>query len=251
MCSNLGPILNTPGVSMNTSECGPSNITACIVGDLSSKLGTISVSANPIGGVIGAWTDGNLHNASINRLSVGLRAANGSQELLACATIVELPVTSGIVEADSTLFMVKQRSPFDPTILNVGADIPAASYQINVDGNVRDSSSRTCYSNEVFQPFEPFQATSTSTTMDSYPVGALSSKHIIMNGDVLSDQVLPLSNRYSVLGHNVMVTPTDSSSATCATLGFASGSNVRIVQASSDFNGNGMTGYVRFVSHRV
>ena len=249
ICSNLslGPVLDTPGVPMDAPECSPSNITGCTIGDLSSKLGTISVSANPIGGVINAWTDGNLHNSTINNRSIVLRAANGSQELLACTNIVELTATNGIVDTDRTLFTITQRSPFDPTLISVGASIPTASYQINVDGNVRDSSTRNCYSDEVF---EPFQATNTNVTVDSYPVGALSSKHAIMSGDVLSDTILPLSNRYSALGHNVMITPDDGSSATCATLSFPSGSNVRIVQATADFNGNQMTGVMRFVSYR-
>lgn len=236
---------------MNAPDCNASNIDACPIGDLSGKLGTISVSGNPIGGAIGAWTDSNLHTTGINGLSIGLHVPNGGEDLLACTNIVELPPTSGIVGADTTLFTTRQRSPFDPTIINVGVNVPMATYQINVDGNVRDPPSTTCYSNVVFQPFEPFQGMDTNTTLDSYPVGDLSGKHMITGGAVLSDNVLPLTNLYSALGHNVMVTPSDGSSVTCGTLGFTSGSNTRIVQASAGFDSDEMTGYVRLVSQII
>lgn len=201
--------------------------------------------------MIGAWTDGNLHNYTINGQSVGIYVSN-SEQPLACANIVELPVTSGIVDVDTTLFTMSQRSPFDPTIINVGVDIPMADYQINNDGNVRDNmqgmQSTTCYSNMVYQPFEPFQPVDNNVTLDSYAVGNLSSKHMIEGGLALSDKILPLTNLYSALGHNVMVTPNDGSRATCGTLGFTEGSNVRIIRASAGFDSDAMTGYVRLVS---
>ena len=234
---------------MGAPGCNSSNIDACPIGDLSSKLGTISVSGNPIGGMIGAWTDSNLHTADINGLSIGLHVFNGGEDLLACTNIVELPATSGIVGTDTTLFTTRQRSPFDPTIINVGANVPMATYQINLDGNVRDPPSTNCYSNMVFQPFEPFQGINTTATLDSYPVGDLSGKQTIVGGAVLSDNMLPLTNLYSALGHNVMVTPSDGSSVTCGTLGFTSGDNARIVQATAGFDSDQMTGYVRLVSY--
>ena len=250
MC-NLGGLYNPTGANgdVDASECSPSNIDACAVGDLSGKLGTISVSDNPIGGMIGAWTDGNLHNYPINRLSVGLHVANGGQELLACANIVELDVTSGIANTDRTLFTVSQRSPFDPTTIYVDTNVPMADYQINIDGNVRDAIPRDtiCYSNEVFKPFAPFDAINTNATFDTNAVGNLSGKHLIVGDAVLSDKILPLTNRYSALGHNVMVTPTDGSSATCGTLDFVSGENVRIIRAFASFDGDTMTGYVHLV----
>ena len=248
MC-NLGGLYNPTNADINALECNSSNIDACAVGDLSGKLGTISVSGNPIGGTIGAWTDGNLRNFSINRLSVGLRAANGGDELLACANIVELAATSGIAYTDRTLFTVSQHSPFDPTTINVNTNVPMGDYQINVVGNVRDADSMdtTCYSSEVFQPFKPFYPNNTNATFDTNAVGNLSGKHMIAGGAVLTDKILPLTNLYSALGHNVMVTPADGSPATCGTLGFESGNNIRIVRASANFDGDTMTGYVRLV----
>ena len=250
MC-NLGGLHNPTNADIGAPECNSSNIDACAVGDLSGKLGTISVSDNPIGGMIGAWTDGNLRDYLLNNrfLSVGLRVANGGQELLACANIVELAVTSGIANTDRTLFTVSQRSPFDPTTIYVDTNVPMADYQINIDGNVRDAIPRdtTCYSNEVFEPFAPFDAINTNATFDTNAVGNLSGKHMIVGGAVLSDKILPLTNRYSALGHNMMVTPTDGSSATCGTLDFVSGENVRIIRAFANFDGDTMTGYVRLV----
>lgn len=246
---NLGQLYNPTEVDINAPECNASNIDACAVGDLSGKLGTISISDNPIGGAIGAWTDGNLHNYNISRKSIGLfRVSNGVQQVLACANIVELTATNGIVNTDNILFTTSQRSPFDPTMINVAAGVPEADYQINLDGNVRDDGSTMCYSNEVYQPFEPFQAVNTNVTFDTYAVGDLSGKHMIQGGAVLSDKILPLSNLYSALGHNVMVTPNDGSSATCGTLGFTSGSNVRIIRASAGFDSDTMTGRVYLVS---
>lgn len=247
MCSGLGSVFNPNGANTNALGCSPSNIGACAVGDLSSKLGTISVNSNPIGGTINAWTDGNLHSYDINRLSVGIRVSNNGQDFLACTNIVELTATSAIVNTDRALMTMSQQSPFDPTMINVDTSIPtAASYQITRDGNVRDGGNMRCYSNSVYQPFEPFQ---TNATSDAYAVGDLSAKHTITGGAVLSDKILPLTNLYSALGHNLMVTPSDGSSAMCGTVGFKSGSNVRIVRASAGFNSDTMTGYVNLVSN--
>ena len=250
MCSGLGPVFDPAGLGTNGADCGPSNTSACRAGDLSSKLGTISVSSNPIGGVINVWTDGDLRDYNYNNRGIGLYAANGGSSLLACTNIVELAVTSGIVNTDRTLLTTKQYSPFDPTIIDFNSDIPtAATYQITSDGNARDAGNTRCYSNEVYRPFEPFQPNvDTTATLDSNPVGDLSGKHMITGGAVQSDKILPLTNLYSALGHNLMVTPSDGSAATCGTLGFKSGSNVRIVQATAGFDSDTMSGYVRLVS---
>lgn len=249
MCNNLGPIFDPTEVGSSTFDCSPSDICQCVVGDLSSKLGTISINANPTGSIINAWTDGNLHlySGNINNFSIGLYAAGGGQEPLACANIVELPVTSAIA---NTLFTVSQRSPFDPTLIKVGVNTPAADYQITRDGNMRQAGNTMCYSDVTYQPFDPFQATGDlSATFDSNAVGNLSGKHMIEAGAVLSDTVLPLTNLYSALGHNLMVTPSSSSPATCETLSFESGSNVRIIRATAGFDSDSMSGYVRLVSN--
>ena len=250
ICSNLGPIFNPTEV--DGGSCDPSDISACVVGDLSGKLGSISVSGNPIGGTIGAWTDGNLHlySDNIDSFSIGLHVANGGEDLLACANIVELPVTNAIVNTATAdaLFTINQRSPFDPTVIYVGADIPVADYQITRDGNIREASNTMCYSDVTYQPFEPFQATGNlNATFDSNAVGNLSGKHMIVGGAVLSDEILPLTNLYSALGHNLMITPSDSSPTTCATLNLNSGSNTRVVQATAGFDSDTMSGYVHLV----
>jgi len=232
-----------------TAGCSPSNIDACAVGDLSSKLGTISIGSNPLGTVSNAWTDGNLHRYDdLNGLSIGLRVSDGGQEFLACTNIIELPADNAIVNTDVTLFTMRQRSPFDPTVINFGANVPMGDYQITLDGNPRNAGNTMCYSNVTYQPFEPFQPDNTNATFDSNAVGDLSGKHTIAAGLKLSDNILPLSNLYSVLGHNLMVTPDDGSSTTCGTLAFMSGRYVRIVSATADFDSQAMTGYVRLVS---
>ena len=86
-----------------------------------AKLGYITVHNNPNSDMANAWTDGNLYSYTYVGLSIAIRAANGGDEIIACAQIV--PVAQIIARAnrppDSSLFTLYQRSPFDPTYIRI------------------------------------------------------------------------------------------------------------------------------------
>jgi len=251
-CESIGSLFDPNGVGTESPDCSPSNIASCAVGDLSSKLGTIEVSGNPVSGGINAWTDGNLFNYNISGLNVGLRVRDGGATLLACAPIVELiehrasAELSGSRQGGSisqiSQFTVSQQSPFDSTMLS--GDI-GASYTINDDGNIREARDVTCYSPDIFTPFQPFETGVNPTdTLDTARVGDLPTKRDIVGGSFTQDTILPLSNRYSVLGHNFLINAAD----TCGTLNFYTGENVQTIQASAVFDSSTMTGSVDLVS---
>jgi len=246
-CNNVGPLFDPTNLGANSPGCEPSNISLCAVGDLSNKLGTIEVSGNPVSNGINAWTDGNLFNYDIRGLNVGLRTRNGGSRFLACAPIVELVAhraSADLSDSNSLIsqFIVSQRSPFDSTMLS--ADI-GADHTINSDGNIRESSDSTCYSPAVFTPFPPFPAgVNPVDTLDTARVGDLPRKRQIVGGSFTQDTILPLSNRYSVLGHNFIV----NTATTCGTLNFYTGENVTTVRASAVFDSATMTGTFDLVS---
>ena len=252
-CDNLGPVFDPNNVGTESPDCNPSNISSCAVGDLSSKLGTIEVSGNPVSNGINAWTDGNLFNYDIRGLNVGLHVRDGGTRLLACAPIVELienrasaelsgrPQGGGSISLISQ-FTLSQQSPFDSTMLS--GDV-GASYTINSDGNIRESRDTTCYSSDIFTPFQPLEVNANPVdTLDTARVGDLATKRDIAGGSFTQDTTLPLSNRYSVLGHDFRVNAAD----TCGTLNFYTGENVATVQASAVFDSSTMTGSVDLVS---
>ena len=219
-------MFNPTNAEANSPQCSPSNISYCRVGDLSAKLGYVTIDSNPIDGMADAWTDGNLYYYTYVGQSVAIRAADRGDQILACTRIV--PVAQIVARAnrppESSLFTLRQRSPFDPTYINLPADLPAGDYQINPDGNIREND--MCYSDMVFTPFNPDLSENTS---DSFAAGNLSGKHNFVAGSTIEDIILPLSNRGSALGHNFMITPT-SGDPSCGTIDLPTASDsVRVV----------------------
>ena len=240
-------MFNPTNADANNPQCGPSNITPCRVGDLLAKLGYITVHNNPNSDMANAWTDGNLYSYTYVGLSIAIRAANGGDEIIACAQIV--PVAQIMARAnrppDSSLFTLYQRSPFDPTYINLPAELPAGDYQINPDGNIRDDA--ICYSDMVFTPFTP---DTSQSTLDSFAAGNLSGKHNFVANNLIEDIILPLSNRGSALGHNFMITGTGDPS--CGTIDLPMASDtVSIIVAQITINVAGMTGNLYMVSTRI
>jgi len=218
------------------------------VGDLSAKLGYVTINSSPMGGKAGAWTDGNLFNHDYVGRSIAILDANDGDQILACAQII--PVAQIMARAnrppDSMLFTLTQRSPFDPTYINLPANLPNGDYQINPDGNIRDDD--MCYSDMFYEPFVPDMSES---TLDSFAVGNLSGKHNFVAGRSIEDIILPLSNHGSSLGHNFMLTPT-TGNPSCGTIDLPIPSNSRsVVIARVVINTEEMSGSLYLVSSAV
>jgi len=233
-CNNLGTIFNPTNVVSNSPQCNTSNIDACRVGDLSAKLGNLIVNENPADAKTTAWTDANLYDYTIVGRSIGLHVADNGDDILACSPI--LPVTGITARANrppnNSLFILRQRSPFDPTDIYLPADLPPGNYQINTDGNIRNDD--TCYNDMVFTPFTPDNE---ETTLESFAAGNLSAKHDFVANRMIEDIILPLSTLSSALGHNFMIS-SDIGNSSCGTidLPLASDDDVVIVIAQVYFN---------------
>lgn len=247
-CSEVGPHYNPLGVDVddpNYRYCNPSNISNCEVGDLSNKLGTINIAADPDIPEYGAWNDVNLHMYDIVGRSVAVHAAERGSPIIACAPLVPFSSlqASAYRPSDSSLFSLEQQSPFDPTAVTATVNLSASAYQINRDGNVRAENDRMCYSNMVFSPFD---LTPDVSTEDGFDLGDISGKHgsSFTEGQNFKSDYFPLFNRYSTLGHNFMVN--QSGSTSCGTIN-PSGS-ISVVQAWVNFTSPMMNGWITFVS---
>ena len=103
-----------------------------------------------------------------------------------------------------------------------------------------------CYSNLVFTPFPPERQA--QNTSDSYAVGSLSSKHNFEAGSLIEDNILPLCNHASALGHNFMITLATGNTS-CGTIDLPMTSDeVRIVVARVMINTAEMHGNFHLVS---
>ena len=231
-CTDIGSLYNPTNATADDPNCSPSNTSACRVGDLSTKLGDVDINGSPVGGMAFAWTDDNLYYYPYVRQTVAIRAVQGDQ-IIACAQILPVAqiMSRAYRPAQSSMFTLRQRSPFDPTYIKLPVGLLAGAYQINPDGNIRGDD--TCYSTMVFEPFVPNLSVNTS---DSFAVGNLSGKHNFVADSMIEDIILPLSNRASALGHNFMFTPMNGDPS-CGTidLPMASG-DVRVIRANVSLN---------------
>lgn len=213
---------------------------------MSTKLGPLTINDNPNDRQASAWTDGNLFNYTYVGKTVGVHAENDiGDDIIACAQIV--PVAQIMARAnrppDNSLFTLYQRSPFDPTYIDLPASLPAGEYQINPDGNIRDDD--MCYSDMVFTPFIPLMH---GNTLDSIAAGNLSGKHDFIADSSIEDSILPLSNRGSALGHNFMLT-TSTGDTSCGTIDLPMPSDdTRVVVATITINTTEVYGNLYMVS---
>jgi len=249
-CSEAGPHYNPDGIDINAVDymlnCNPANISNCVVGDLSNKLGLLEIAIDPSSVTQHAWTDANLHMYDVTYRTVAIHAEERGDPMIACAPLVPLaPLRATAYRPpDNSLFTLSQRSPYDPTMVTSSVDLSANSYQINRDGNVRTAGSNMCYSDMVYSPFDVFDGVSTE---DSYDLGNITGKYIasMAAGQIFNSEYFPLFNRYSILGHNFMVA--ESGTATCGSIN-PSGSSISVVQAWVNFNSPMMNGWITFVS---
>jgi len=249
-CSSAGPHYNPESIDMMaddyTTNCNPANISYCGVGDLSNKLGLLEIASDPGSVTQHAWTDGNLHMYDIVGRTVAIHMEERGEPIVVCAPLVPLaPIRANAYRPpDSSLFTLGQRSPYDATMVTLTVDLADNLYQINRDGNIRESGSSACYSDMVFDPFEQFENVSTE---DYYTVGNINGKYTasMADGMMFSSYLFPLFNRYSTLGHNIMVD--ESGTVTCGTLN-PYGDSVNVVQAWVNFTSPMMNGWITFVS---
>jgi len=227
-------------------NCNPANISNCVVGDLSNKLGLLEIAIDPSSVTQHTWTDANLHMYDITYRTVAIHAEERGDPMIACAPLLPLaPLRATAYRPpDNSLFTLSQRSPYDPTMVTSSIDLSANSYQINRDGNVRTAGSNMCYSDMVYSPFDVFDGVSTE---DSYDLGNITGKYTasMADGMMFSSYLFPLFNRYSTLGHNIMVD--ESGTVTCGTLN-PYGDSVNVVQAWVNFTSSMMNGWITFVS---
>lgn len=247
-CSEVGPHYNPLGVDVDDpnyrTSCNSSNIGSCEVGDLSNKLGTINIAADPSSPEYAAWTDANLHMYDIEGRSVAVHAAERGSPIIACAPLIPFSsLQASAYRSPDSLFSLNQWSPFDPTLVTATVNLSASEYQINRDGNIRAENDRMCYSDMIFSPFD---LTPDVSTEDGFALGDISDKYgsSFTEGQNFKSDYFPLFNRYSTLGHNFMVN--QSGSASCGTIN-PSGS-IRVVQAWVNFTSSKMNGRITFVS---
>ena len=248
-CSEVGPHYNPTGVDASDPNymnyCNPSNISSCEVGDLSNKLGTLDITNDPTSATYEAWTDPNLYMYDIVDRSVAVHAAERGSPIIACAPLVRFSSLQAVAyrPPDASLFSLRQASPFDPTMVSTTTNLSVGTYQINRDGNIRREDDSMCYSEMILSPFNVTPGVSTE---DGFDLGDISNKYgsSFTEGQTFDSDYFPLFNRYSTLGHNLMIN--QSGSVSCGTLN-PSGS-ISIVQAWINFTSPMMNGWITLVS---
>ena len=199
--------------------CNPGDGAGCAVGDLSGRMGDLSVEGGAVegGAVELVLTDPALSEG----LEEGLQLAVGSE----CAPISLLPPLTATTEG----VLLTQQSPLDLTEVRLPQ---GKRYQIHTSHDCQ-------WTGGIFDPrgagSAPF-----GPTLDSFPFGDLSGKA----GSSLqySDPYLPLSGPDSVVGRTLVVTETDGTVSGCGLLRY----DDEIIEMRVELEMEGFTGVILF-----
>ncbi|XP_064602134.1 uncharacterized protein LOC135468049 [Liolophura sinensis] len=224
VCENLGTIFNPAG-AVEGVDCQAGNHFNCSVGDLTAKLGKVSVGAE-MSGARHLTSDANLPltgGQSIADKALALLDANGA--IITCANIkaFQTKMATAFFSMDGIQGNLKfvQDSPYDPTLVQVnlfGLKSKAGGYHVH-DFPVPQRISKddkVCSGDSVSGHWNPFmwvKATSPaegSGTSDQYEVGDLSGKYGLLTGlsqlqTNYTDWNLPLFGKNSIIGRSIVI----------------------------------------------
>uniref|UniRef100_A0A0B7AD11 Superoxide dismutase copper/zinc binding domain-containing protein n=1 Tax=Arion vulgaris TaxID=1028688 RepID=A0A0B7AD11_9EUPU len=229
--------LITPGVQLkefnpsnaNGVNCSKTSQASCAAGQLSDKLGNVTIGGNKREARLG-YTDKSLSSISdINGKLLLIKTSNGS---FACAVIKAFSGHKALVEFShegvTGSVMFSQSSPLDPTttVINItGLNNMASGYHVHVwptptkitdgqdlCGGIIVSGHYNPYNKIVTSPSYPSPDNSTD---DMYELGDLSSKYGTMAQktnmiNTYTDYNLPLYGQNSIIGRSFVIHHNDS-----------------------------------------
>lgn len=227
-CSQAASIPQTNGIG-----CGNTSQQQCPIGQLSGKLGDVTIAVNSREARQG-YTDRNLPlmgSETVDRRLLLIKTPSGN----ACAVIRVFSKRSAVAEFShdgiTGSISFTQDSPFDPTqtVVNLkGLKIGAKGYHVHlwptpakvVDG--QELCSATVVSGH-FNPYnkntsDPAYPPPNSSTVDNYEVGDISSKHgtlekVYEKNATYIDWNLPLFRTNSIIGRSLVIHRDDASAS--------------------------------------
>jgi Cu/Zn superoxide dismutase len=256
-CTGVSGHFNPFDVNITTNEymmnCGPDNLQACEVGDLSGKHGrmTISDKPAPYNQYSFLFHDDFLNltgvNAVINR-SIAIHAITTGTPVMACAPLVQVETLT--LSTHNQRFSASQSSRFGPTSVKTNYN----SSNLTIFDSVI-SPNQLCqvtFSNRDARAYNPHDAPNldgTDNTPDHYPVGDFGKKRYNFSQSVSE---LPIQGSETIAGHTLGYTTRegDKTQYTCSSLwpSYPPGSNVKMAKAT--FN-NVVSGAIYFIQRNI
>ena len=254
-CMGVGDHFNPYNLNRSSPEykntCGPDNIEACEIGDLSNKHDKINIPVIPEPLAMDSffYTDNFLNLTGVNGVkdrSIAIHEAGGGSPILACAPLIE--VEDLMVSERLGEFSVWASSRYS----NTGAKSSLETSQLtlldsaispNQLCNIVLTSARV----PVYNPHSPPDPDGEDDTPDQHPIGSISAKASFQTSGVIPE--FPIHGIDTVAGRSLAYTTGSSESAqyTCSALmpQFPAGAQVMMAKASFSRSLSGAIYFVR------
>ncbi|KAK3595909.1 hypothetical protein CHS0354_014750 [Potamilus streckersoni] len=218
-CSSTGDLFKQPGFNAGTL-CSTSDQRSCPIGDLTSKLGNLSIGTF-------AYVDLNLPlsglNSIINRSITLYDASTGN--IKACANVVEFKTKEALAKFSNDgvhgYIKLTQKSPLDETLVEVdleGLNSLADGYHVHEwpVSQMLEQGQSICNGEYVSGHLNPFFVNVSASpsagtgTNDQYEIGDLSGKYGSLRNqrefkNNYTDRNLPLFGVNSVVGRSIVI----------------------------------------------
>ena len=253
-CGEVGDHFNPYNLNRSSEEykstCGPDNIEACEIGDLSKKHDQIyiPVAPEPLAESSFFYTDHFLNLTGVNGVkgrSIAIHALEGGAPIIACAPLIE--VEHLMVNELSGQFSAWASSRYSNT--NAKSSIGTSRLTLldsAISPNQLCNVALTSSPVPVYNPHNPPDPDGEDDTPDQHPVGSISEKASFQTSGVIPE--FPIHGIDTVAGRSLAYTNGSGESIqyTCSALmpEFPNGAEVMMAKAS--FSGE-LSGAIYFV----
>ena len=253
-CGEVGDHFNPYNLNRTSVEykstCGPDNIEACEIGDLSKKHDQIDipVAPEPLAESSFFYTDHFLNLTGVNGVngrSIAIHELGGGAPIIACAPLIE--VEDLMVSESRDQFSAWASSRYSNT--NAMSSIEISSLTLldsAISPNQLCNVALTSPMVPVYNPHNPPVHDGEDNTPDQHPVGSISEKAFFQTSGVIPE--FPIHGMDTVAGRSLAYTKGsgESTQYTCSALmpEFPDGAEVMMAKAS--FSGD-LSGAIYFV----
>ena len=232
------------------NTCGPDNIEACEIGDLSNKHDQIDIPVvpEPLATNSFLYTDNFLNLTGVNSVkdrSIAIHEAGGGSPIIACAPLIE--VEDLMVSERLGQFSASARSRYSDTdalsyLETSRLTLLDSALSPNQLCNVALTSSRV----PIYNPHNPPAPDGVNDTPDQHPVGSISEKASFQTSGVIPE--FPIHGIDTVAGRSLAYTNVSGESPqyTCSALMPQFPTESQVMMAKASFSGS-LSGAIYFV----